>query len=101
MRRVFSVYYETSDSIFPCDRAPSLQSLRSLTARAAAWSCDKEVELDFVHLASRLESPQRQLGDRSVPAYRSGSAFSTPPNGSCGMVKAQPSWLPKKAANWV
>src|SRR5262245_54255590 len=81
MLRVFIVYYENSDSIFPCDRAPSLRSLRPLTARVAAWSCDEDVEaiprtVRITWSIERLRYHQRRLnfrlGDNQVSSFTVG-----------------------------
>src|SRR5262249_40334930 len=47
--------YANSESIFLCNRARRLRSLRSSTARVAAWNCDNQSRPDEPHGTKRLE----------------------------------------------
>src|SRR5262249_59191940 len=55
MRSAFSAYYANSGSIFLCDQARRLRSLRSSTARVAAGKCDNQSRPDEPHGTKRLE----------------------------------------------
>src|SRR5262245_6121986 len=87
MRHAFSVYYGTSDSTFPCNRAPRPRSLRSSTVRVAAWSCDSDgskferkflqtlagFQFDFDLLLLGFHPEPRPLG--AIPGQWSGRAI--------------------------
>ncbi len=52
------------------------------------------MEMEFAVIDTDcLESPQRQLGDCSGPAYKAKASGLNPPNGSWGIVQVRPAVL--------